>query len=100
MAQSSPADGPQQLFWPTLITRQGDGYVVRPGKPTAWLTPREFARQVGLSQKGIYAHLRTDALPERFLDFVGRRRYRISVEALEHWKSYWLSQRGLGAKGA
>ena len=100
MAQSAPADGPQQLFWPTIITRRGDEYVVKAGNPTAWLTPRAFAEAVHMSQKGIYVYLGSEAVPERFLKFVGKRQYRIAAEAIEHWESYWKTKRGVGAKGA
>ena len=50
-----------------------------------------------LGGEHIYDHIGTDALPEEFIDYVGKRRHRIAVAALTPWKSYWIAKRGLGA---
>ena len=85
------------MFFPTVRIPQGDGAVLlRPGKPVAWLTPRQFAEQVGLSRNTIYGYLGTDAVPERFVDYSGGRKIRIRADALEHWEAHFRKQRGLG----
>jgi hypothetical protein len=85
------------LFTPTVIERCAEGYVVRPGKPVAWLTVDEFARAVGLKRKSIYIHLGGPAIPEHLFEHTGFRRYRIKAEAVEFWLSYWRQKRGLEA---
>ena len=94
----SPATAQQMalpLFTPTVIERRGDEYVVKPGKPVAWLSVAEFGRAVGLRPKSVYAHLGTEALPEELIEYSGPRTIRIKAEALQFCRDYWLQRRGL-----
>lgn len=84
------------MFFPTVRIPQGDGAVLlRPGKPVAWLSPRQFAEAVGLHRNTVYGYLGTDAVPERFIDYSGGRKIRISVAALDHWREHFRARRGL-----
>ena len=85
------------FFAPTSVERRGDEFVVKVGKPVAWLTVAEFGRAVGLRPKSIYVHIGSEALPERFVEYTGGLRIRISAEAVEFWRSYWKAKRGLAA---
>jgi hypothetical protein len=84
---------------PVLIP-QGDGSVlVKPGKPQAWLTPAEFAAEVGLSVRSIYDYIGTDALPSGFVDYSGARKIRIQAAAIEHWREHFQTLRAGGIAG-
>ncbi|MBN9693937.1 MAG: hypothetical protein J0M24_27150 [Verrucomicrobia bacterium] len=86
------------LFIPTVQIPQGDGSVlVRPGKPIEWLTVKQFGQQVGLKEDSIYRKIGSDALPERFVDYAGPRKYRIRADAIEHFRQHWRAKRGIGA---
>lgn len=96
-----PAADPGQLslalFIPSTVIPQGDGsYLVRAGKPSAWLSVSEFARAVGLHRNTIYPRIGSAELPEHFIQYSGPRRIRISASAVEHWQAHWGSHRGLG----
>jgi hypothetical protein len=56
---------------------------IRPGKPGTRLTPLEFARRVGLSRDSVYRYVGSDALPERFVAFTGKRKILIEADAVE-----------------
>jgi len=86
------------LFFPTVQIPQGDGSVlVKPGRPVAWLTPKQFAQLVGLSPDTICRHVGSACLPEQFVEYNGPRKIRIRVDGLDHFREYWKGRRGAGA---
>lgn len=75
------------IFGLPTVVPQGDGsMVVRPGKPVLWLTPAQFAAQVGLSADTVrrYIHSGT-VIPSHLVECIGLRKYRISSEAVGHF---------------
>lgn len=96
---AKPKDNPDQLalafFTPAVVIPQGDGSVlVKPGKPIQRLTPKEFAATVGLDVDTIYKYMGSDALPERFIEFAGRRKKYIQAAAVAHFQEHWKRRRG------
>jgi hypothetical protein len=86
------------LFIPTIQIPQGDGSIlVKPGKPVAWLNPKQFGEQVGLSPDAIRRKIGSEALPERFIEYAGPKLIRIRADALEHFREHYRNLRGLGA---
>ena len=96
-AAKAPTQGVLPLFFPTVVERRGDEFVVKVGKPVEWMTVDEFARAIGLKRKSIYVHLGSDALPEHLFEKTGFRKIRIKAEAVDFWRSYWQRKRGLEA---
>lgn len=99
---SKKKDHPDQLalafYTPPVVIPQGDGSVlVKPGKPTHKLKPREFGAIVGLDEDTIYKYMGSEALPEQFVKFAGKRKKYILAEAIEHWETYWKRRRGAEA---
>ncbi len=94
MKASTDTQLPLALHIPVVLTPQGGGeFLVKPGKPVEWLTPKEFALRIGLSRDTVYRHIGTDALPDRFVEFAGPRKIRIQAAAIAHWESHWRDRR-------
>jgi hypothetical protein len=84
----SPKPVQLALFAPMVQVAQGDGsYLVKPGKPVEWLSPRQFAAAVGLHRNTIYDYLGTEFIPERFVQPAGVRKLKISAEAVAHFNA-------------
>lgn len=76
------------LFVPLVSTPQGDGsFVVRPGKPIEWLSPKQFAQAVGLHRNTIYGYIGSEFIPERFVQPAGVQRLKINAAAVEHFQA-------------
>lgn len=85
------------LFIPVVQIPQGDGSVlIKPGRPVEWLTPKQFALQVGLSADTIRRKIGTPALPMEFVEYTGPRKIRIRADALSHWRAHWAAMRDGG----
>ncbi|MCW5559727.1 MAG: hypothetical protein KIT22_18070 [Verrucomicrobiae bacterium] len=98
----SPAPALEQgmlpLWIPTVTIPQGDGsVVVKPGKPVAWLTPKQFGQQFGLSADTICRRIGHESLPESFVEYAGPRKIRIQAAALDHFRAHWRKHRDAGA---
>jgi hypothetical protein len=86
---------------PMSVIPQGDGSVLlRPGKPTEWMTVGQFAAAVGLHRNTVYPYIGSEDLPERFVQYTGPRRIRISAAAVAHWQDRWKTARGLAGPGS
>ncbi len=82
-----------------MFVPQGDGsFLLKPGKPQAWLTPSEFAAEVGLSARSIYDYIGSEALPSEMVEYTGARKIRIQATALEHWRNHFRTLRDGGIR--
>ncbi len=98
---STPRSNPNQLalafFTPPVMVAQPDGAVlVKPGRPVSRLSVQQFAEAVGLDRNTVYEYKGGAALPERFIEYAGKKRIWISAEAVEFFRAHWKHQRGDG----
>lgn len=86
------------LFFPTVQVPQGDGSILlKPGRPVSYFTPKQFGQLVELSADTICRHIRSECLPEKFVEYIGPRKIRIRVDGMDHFREYWKGRRGAGA---
>ncbi len=93
---SSVASPTLPLAFAPVIERRGEEYLVRAGKPVAWLTPKQFGTVFGLGPEAIRRKIGSDALPETLVEYNGPRRIRIRADAVEHFRQHWRTRRALG----
>ena len=93
---NSPDPGSLPLAFPPVIERRGEEYLVRAGKPVAWLTPKQFGTVFGLGPEAIRRKIGTDALPENLVEYNGPRRIRIRADAVDHFRQHWRTRRAQG----
>ena len=84
------------LSFPAVIERRGEDYLVRAGKPQAWLTPKQFGVIFGLGPEAIRRKIGTEALPEELVEYNGPRRIRIRADAVDHFRTHWRTRRAAG----
>ncbi|HTH49909.1 MAG TPA: hypothetical protein VMB21_20515 [Candidatus Limnocylindria bacterium] len=84
------------LAFPPVIERRGEEYLVRAGKPVAWLTPKQFGTVFGLGPEAIRRKIGSEALPESLVEYNGPRRIRIRADAVDHFRQHWRSRRAMG----
>ena len=84
------------LAFAPVIERRGEEYLVRAGKPVAWMTPKQFGAVFGLGPEAIRRKIGSDALPETLVEYNGPRRIRIRADAVEHFRQHWRTRRASG----
>lgn len=90
-AKVDPSQMTFSVFFPPVVTLNGDGsYRVSAGRPVVveWLSPKDFAQQIGVNRKTVYHWIETEYIPrendqkEPLVEPEGRRRWKISSKAL------------------
>ena len=97
MAKRTP-DAPGQLtfvvFGSPTMQSNGDGSVtVRPGKPTQWLTPAQFAAQFNVSRESIYRWISEGTIAPKHVTPAGKRKLLINAAAVPECRAAFESRR-------
>ncbi|MDE2099075.1 MAG: helix-turn-helix domain-containing protein [Patescibacteria group bacterium] len=86
-------DNPSQLtfavFCPAVISANGDGYTIKPGRPLLKLTAAQLGAQFGVDRETIYRWRQEGIIPDDLVERAGKRRFLFSAAAVDHLKTYF-----------
>ena len=81
------------VFCPAVISANGDGYTIKPGRPLLTLTSGQLAAQFAVDRQTIYRWRQEGLIPEEFVQLAGKRKLLFRADIVPRLQAHFQAAR-------
>jgi hypothetical protein len=94
MNQPTPLAEPPVLYVPVVLQAKGGGEIlIKQGKPLAWLTVAQLAREFGVNEDSICRWKKQGLIPAKYWRLRGLRAYEFKAATVPYLRKHFAKNR-------